>query len=474
MTAPSPALRRLYRQAATPARWLAKLRQADTLIERFEFDLRRAGLDAEIALEGLLTPVSLDAALGGIRLADGTPAATGPGQPDQMDARSHRLRAGLDKFEPTDRLPTPLRPGTASIESDPTHAAGSNPPPAAGCQFDPQSHPRLALLQTLARVDLPSLQRRYGLLDNADATADAATATRPPGRTASADLAPQHSAADAQVWLDTLARRANVPDAANQPLALRAPQAGHGPDRPSQPINASADTRHARTADDPRALPASASAANHPAPAHTDRPTAEPFDNNPPALGSLQRLLQRFDPARPTMPSATSASAATSAAASAAAGSMRSVLPAEPAWPADIAATDAADSRHPAAAAAAALRTELRRSTPPPQQGSRAETAADPARQPAQQARSTAAARTASASPSWTAPVGGFRGLAALGRAAESAGLSTPAPADAAPPHQPFGPSADALRDSIDAEQLAELLRQQARRHGIDLTEFEP
>lgn len=443
MNSPSAALRQLYRHAATPARWLARLRQADTLIERFEFDLRRAGLEADIALAALLTPVSLDAVLGGVQLtSSGAPAAAGSSQRDQIDARSDSPCSGLDNFaELTDRIPAPLCPDTASIEANPTRAAGSSPPAEAGSHFDPQSHPRLALLQTLARVDLPSLQRRYGLLDDTDTTANAATATRPPGCTALAAPALQHSAADAQAWLHTLARRVNAPGAADQPLTLRPAQAGHGPDRPSQPINVSADTRHARTADHPRALPAGASVTRHSAAADTDRPTAEPFDHNPPALGSLQRLLQRFDPAGPTTPSATSTIASASAAGPAAHGAMRST---DPAWQAK--ATDSAATRHPAVATAAALRTELYRSAAP--------------------------SIPANTNPTWAAPIGGFRGLAALGRAAEPA--ATPAPADTAPPRQPFSPSADTPRDGIDAEQLAELLRQQARRHGIDLTEFEP
>lgn len=470
MNSPSAALRQLYRHAATPARWLAELRQADTLIERFEFDLRRTGLDAETALEGLLTPVSLDAALDGVRLASsGAPAAGGSSQRDQIDARSGSPRSGLDKFaELTDRIPAPLCPDTASIEANPTRAAGSSPPAEAGSHFDPQTHPRLALLQTLARVDLPSLQRRYGLLDSADAAAGAATTNRPPGCTASAALAPQYSAAEAQAWLHTLARRANAPGATNQPLTLRAAQASHGPEQPVRPINASADTHHARTADNPRALPAGASVTRHSAAAHTDRTTAEPFGHNPPALGGLQRLLQRFDPAGPTTPSATSTIASASAAGPAAHGAMRS---ADPAWQAK--ATDSAATRHPAAATAAALRTELYRSTPSGHD-TQGEPLADPARPPIQPARSAAPGRPASTRPTWAAPIGGFRGLAALGRTAEPAATQTPAHTDPPSPRQPFSPSHDALRDGIDAEQFAELLRQQARRHGIDLTELEP
>lgn len=460
MNAPGPALRQLYRHAATPARWLAQLRQADTLIERFEFDLRRAGLDAEVALEPLLTPVSLDAALGGARLAGGVPAAAGANQLDQIDTWPSFRRIALDQPEPTDRLAAALRPGSVaatSVAPATTRATGSHP--AAG-HFDPQSHPRLALLQTLARVDLPSLQRRYGLLDPA---APEAATTKPPTRVVSVADAPQHSAANAQDWLRTLARRAHAPEAADQPMMARSGLGGHGdnsPDRQRQPFDQWAPGNATSSAD--------TSAAHHSAPDRSARTPAEPLDTSSPALGGLQRLLQRFDPARAAAPSATSADAAASAAT---AGSQRSARPVG-----QTGASDLADTRHPAAATAAALRTELRHSTAPGRD-TRVEAPADPARQPSQQDRRTPASRPAStaagsAGPTWTATIGGFRGLAALGRAAESV-ANTP-PADTPPPRQPFGPNADTLRDGIDAEQLAELLRQQARRHGIDLTEFEP
>lgn len=457
MNAPSPALRQLYRQAATPARWLAKLRQADALIERFEFDLRRAGLDAEVALEPLLTPVSLDAALGGARLAGGAPAAVGSSRSEQIDARPSFRRIALDQPEPTDRLAAALRPGSVaatSVAPATPRATGSHP--AAG-HFDPQSHPRLALLQTLTRVDLPSLQRRYGLLD--PATPEATQ----PTRAVSVTGAPQHSAADAHDWLRTLARRAHAPEAADQPMMARSGLGGHGdnsPGRQRQPFDQRASSSSTPSADTP--------VMHRTTPERSARTPAEPLDAAASALGGLQRLLQRFDPARAAAPSATSADAAASAAT---AGSQRSARPVG-----QTGASDLADTRHPAAATAAALRTELRHSTAPGRDAS-VEALADPARQLSRQDRRALASHpdstaAASASPTWTAPIGGFRGLAALGRAAESV-AATP-PTETATPRQPFGPNADTLRDGIDAEQLAELLRQQARRHGIDLTEFEP
>jgi hypothetical protein len=430
VNAPDPALRRLYRHAATPARWLAGLREADALIERFEFDLRRAGLDADVALQPLLTPVSLNAALGEARLAGAAPTAAGSSPPDQSDTR-HNMRPDMP-------------PGWRRLApewSEPVAAASVAP--AAG-PFDPQSHPRLALLQTLAHVDLPSLQRRYGLLD--PATPEIDTTTRPPTRAVPVADAPQHSAADAQHWLRTLARRADVPEAADQPLAVCTGLGRHGgPDQQPRAIELRAPGSSAPSTDTSAA-----------------RPPAEPLDTSAPALGRLQHLLQRFDPARATAPAASPA--ATS-------------FPAEPNRQAG--AADLADTRHPAAAAAAAaaLRTEWRRSTGP-NLGTQGSAPIGLNHQPARPDRSTtpAATRSASTGPVWNAPSGGFRGLAALGRAAESGPPPTaPAlPADTTPPRPPFGTNADALRDGIDAEQLAELLRQQARRHGIDLTEFEP
>lgn len=468
MNSPSPALRQLYRHAATPARWLAQLRQADALIERFEFDLRRAGLDAEVALEPLLTPVSLDAALGGTRLTSGAPATTGSGQSDQIDARPSLRRVASDRSEPTGQSTAALRPDSVSaapISPATVRAAGSHLAAEVGDRFDPQSHPRLALLQTLAPVDLTSLQRRYGLLDPTAPDA----AARPSMRTASGIGAPQHSAADAQDWLRALARRAHAPEAADQPLAARFGLGSHGDNSPSgqqpRPFALGAVGSAATSADTP--------VAHRAAPDRSARTQTEPLDTSAPVLGGLQRLLQRFDPARAAAPSTASADAATSAL-SAAAGSQRSAESTR-----RTEASDLAGTRHPTAAAAAALRTELRTElwrSAGPDRDTQGAAMLDPNQQPDRPDRSTApAARPASAGTTWSAPMGGFRGLAALGRAAES-GSATPSalPADTTPPRQPFGPNADTLRDGIDAEQLAELLRQQARRHGIDLTEFEP
>jgi hypothetical protein len=71
-----------------------------------------------------------------------------------------------------------------------------------------------------------------------------------------------------------------------------------------------------------------------------------------------------------------------------------------------------------------------------------------------------------------SAPTGGLHGLAALGRSMASGGAVDRADTRDKKPFAPDGPSI--ALGAIDADQLADLLRREAERCGIDLAGLEP
>ncbi|MBX3670444.1 MAG: hypothetical protein KF778_18745 [Rhodocyclaceae bacterium] len=389
------------------------------------------------ALQRLYAAAAASMALGqsNARAAESLTRITDPAGPDLLNGDA-LLAPLLRGFGAGEALAATLARSTTSAAEAPRppppqapHRRIASAPAVAGAgaaAFDPLAHPRLARLRA-ARAGAMQSNIEEGQTGAAAGHASAAAPGPAALRTsplaeAVPPAAARYAAADGNKWLEARAERAGVAWAAHSRIAVaRLPAAGSAPATAGS--TADAPAAPPQTAQAPSAKQADGSAA----PASYDAP--------------LAALLARLE-ARPP-------------------GAQRG-LPAQGRRNTNTAPDPGPQSpRRPPAAASDA--------TPG---------AAAPEQPAVPAARPAAIPPLASAAPRRTDAalnIGGFRGLAELGRrtpsapsgdAAATAGAQAPARLPLAPP--------PALPPALQAEALAELLRREARRHGIDLAGLEP
>lgn len=415
MRAPHPALRELYRQAATPAAQLEREQREATLIARLEVDLGAAGLSGEALLAPLIDTdlfgTRLDRSLE--RVEQAAPAAAEAFVQPARPIMPTSLTGGGGDGAPHRAMP--IDPARIGPQGHHAMAVPGLPLDAPRAAVEPRA------VQAAARARPARTDRvAAGGAAGDDARRDSAR-RQPPAAVA--------TAARASEWLAEIARRAGAEAALHRTI-----EAGSGDDPTEIAERADAGQELHRTVGNragdggARSLTAMASAALRAA--GTPQPRAIPAH----ALHErLTALLTRIEGASANSGAAPpdrhrrAERAAASGAVSEGSGE-------------DSAQLDVrGDPRAPAAIQA------TRPAAPPV--GRRED-------------RSVL-----------SAPTGGLRGLVALGRSMSdrAAAQANARARESGQPNAPdLGPSA------IDADQLADLLRREAERSGIDLTGLEP